>query len=154
MIRQLQQLSAVRSERWMKGQHWTGLEIAGAMCGEAGEAANVAKKLRRLEMGVSNNVSAPPLDRDQLVEKLRLECGDAIGYMFMLANHYEFDLEEAARDAFNYKSDQMGFPEHLPKLCGDKMKASRSREVCCELPAGHEGNHKNSNVSSSCEFQW
>lgn len=112
-LERLQLISAERSAVWMKGQTWTGLEIAGAMCGEAGEAANVAKKLRRLEMGVSNNVSAPPLDKNQLVEKLRLECGDVIGYMCMLAYKYGFDLEQAATDSFNQKSIEMGFEHRI-----------------------------------------
>lgn len=107
----LNEVAAKRSVRWMHGESWTGLEIAGAMCGEAGEAANVCKKLRRLEMGVSNNVSAPPLDRMELLEKLHFELGDTIGYMLMLCRYYGINLEQAAIDSFNKKSIEMGFPE-------------------------------------------
>ena len=41
-----------RCKEWEDGPGFTILETAGAMCGEAGEAANKAKKIRRIELGM------------------------------------------------------------------------------------------------------
>lgn len=53
-LREFQTINAKRGRKWHHGDlnRWTYLEWAGAMCGEAGEAANYAKKMRRLEQGL------------------------------------------------------------------------------------------------------
>ena len=55
-IRELQKISEKRTKRWHPGglEEWSPLEWAGAMAGEAGEACNAAKKLKRLETGLKS----------------------------------------------------------------------------------------------------
>lgn len=112
-IRDVQRTNAERCQRWHghPSQQWSGLEWAGAMCGEAGEAANVAKKLRRLEQGMIGN--GPDDDAPHLTEKLADECADVFLYLCLLASHYEIDMTSAIRAKFNRKSEEQGFPERL-----------------------------------------
>lgn len=112
-LRRVQRINANRCDRWhVNGvQSWSGLEWAGAMCGEAGEAANIAKKLRRLEMQLRGN----DVDKGHgfLVAALAEECADVILYCALLATHYGIDLETAVRNKFNKKSVEQNFPERL-----------------------------------------
>jgi NTP pyrophosphatase (non-canonical NTP hydrolase) len=126
-IRAVQRISAARADRWHGDMnHWTVLEWAGAMCGEAGEAANAAKKLRRLEQTLPGNAqSERPLalvasDLRDASEELQVarvalgrECADTFLYLVLLAQRYEIDLVDAVRAAFNAKSVAMGFPERI-----------------------------------------
>lgn len=88
---------------------WTILEIAGELCGEAGELANICKKLRRSEMGVPGNKVSDGVLR----EKARGEIGDVLIVLMLVASKLGIDLHDAARDAFNAKSVEMGFPERF-----------------------------------------
>lgn len=116
MIREWQAINLQRAKRWHGGDisNWSGLEWAGAMCGEAGEAANVAKKLRRLELDLAGNaVSERKLDEAELRVKLGCECADTVIYAMLLCSRYGIDLEDAIRDTFNHKSELMDFPERF-----------------------------------------
>lgn len=116
-IRFVQHQSRLRAARWHGGNgvlDWSGLEWAGAMCGEAGEAANVAKKLRRLEQQLDGNKqSERPGEFHDLVDHLARECADTFLYLVLLAERYGIDLESAVKLAFNQKSQALGFPERL-----------------------------------------
>lgn len=115
-IADIQQVNLKRANRWHSGnfKNWSGLEWAGALCGEAGEAANVAKKLRRVELDLHGNAhSEHPLVQEELVEKLANECGDTFLYLCLLASRYDIDLEQAIVRVFNKKSIEMNFPERL-----------------------------------------
>ena len=115
-IAAVQAASVERSNRWHNGSfhEWTILEWAGAMCGEAGEVANVCKKLRRLETGAAGTAwSERPLDREQLVEQLAGECADTFLYLVLVAARYGINLAAAVRTKYNTKSEEMGFPERL-----------------------------------------
>lgn len=115
-IRTIQKTNESRANRWHGGDFkgWTGLEWAGALCGEAGEAANVAKKLRRVEQEIDGNAhSERPLVPSDLVQQLAGECADTFLYLCLLASRYGIDLEEAVVRKFNSKSREMGFPERL-----------------------------------------
>lgn len=115
-IREIQEVNVARSNRWHGGdfKQWSGLEWAGALCGEAGEAANVAKKLKRIEDQIDGNAfSERKLDATQLRIQLAGECADVFLYLVMLAARYDIDLESAVRIKFNHKSAEMGFPERL-----------------------------------------
>lgn len=112
----MQTINKQRADRWHGGDFraWSALEWAGAMCGEAGEAANVAKKLRRIETGAAGNAwSEYPLKASQLTEKLAGECADTFLYLCLLASHCGISLERAVIDKFNSKSIEMGFPERI-----------------------------------------
>lgn len=106
-------ISAARRDRWHGPDTvpWTGADWSNAMCGEAGEAANVVKKLRRHETG-----TATPRDpsTDQLLVALGDELADIVAYLDLLASHYGIDVEAAVARKFNAVSQREGFPERMP----------------------------------------
>lgn len=110
-IANVQEVSAERARHWHYGQEWSILEWAGAMCGEAGEVANVAKKMRRQEQGLLGN--KPDDTYETLREQLRRECADTFLYLVLVAEHGNFQLERAVRETFNAKSEALGFSEKL-----------------------------------------
>jgi NTP pyrophosphatase (non-canonical NTP hydrolase) len=86
---------------------WTLLEWAGALCGEAGEAANVAKKIRRLT--TSGKVKAWHRGRSaELLEALADEVADVVIYADLLLAAAGADLGEAVRRKFNKTSVERG----------------------------------------------
>lgn len=111
-------LSAVnveRCRRWHPGfpnDEWTGGDWAAAMCGEAGESANVVKKLRRVETAKRGRPTEA--ETAPLVAKLALELADTVIYLDLLAAYYGIDLGAAVREKFNIVSAEYGFPEMLP----------------------------------------
>jgi NTP pyrophosphatase (non-canonical NTP hydrolase) len=79
------------------------------MIGELGEAANIAKKLNRVRDGIPGNKESP----DELRAKLRHELGDAFVYLDLTAQALGFTIGDAARDVFNSKSREIGYPKVL-----------------------------------------
>ncbi len=116
-LRHLQVTNDARRDRWHveAARSWSTLEWAGAMCGEAGEAANVAKKLLRIDLGTRGNEAAEHVitGRDALRVKLADEIGGTILYAALLASAEGIDLESAVARCFTSKSTAMGFPEIL-----------------------------------------
>lgn len=105
--------NVARCRRWHPGfpdDAWTGADWSNAMCGEAGEAANVVKKLRRAELGHPGAVDP---DRGRLLDQLADEIGDVFAYLDLLAAHYGIDLAAAAARKFNRISEREGFPERM-----------------------------------------
>lgn len=107
--------NASRADRWHRGfpasdDGWTGADWSNAMCGEAGETANVVKKLRRIETGISQ---AEGLSRDELLAKLSTEIGDTYLYLDLLAQFYGLDIAACVRATFNRVSKREGFPERI-----------------------------------------
>jgi NTP pyrophosphatase (non-canonical NTP hydrolase) len=122
-IRAIQELNAARSARWMAGSPgWTTLEIAGELAGEVGELANLCKKLRRSEMGVPGN----KISDEELLQQARGEIADVFIVLMLTASKLGIDLEDAVRETFNRKSEQMGFPERIdvPALSDERASAS------------------------------
>lgn len=110
--------NALRCDRWHGGfphnaDGWNGADWSNAMQGEAGEAGNVVKKLRRLETGLGGNRKTGDLTREDLLGKLGEELADAFLYMDLLATYYGINLEQAVIAKFNSISETMGFPERL-----------------------------------------
>lgn len=102
-----------RCKAWHPGfpnDAWTGADWSNAMCGEAGETANVVKKLRRAECGTPGAVDP---DYGELLADLADEIGDVYAYLDLLASYYEIDIEEAIRNKFNFISDREGLPNKL-----------------------------------------
>ena len=85
---------------------WNPLEWAGALVGEAGEVANIAKKMRRRQDGCDAN--APPLS--VLREQLGYELADVLIYADLLAAREGIDLEVAVKKKFELVSQRVGFP--------------------------------------------
>lgn len=103
---------------------WTALEWAGAMVGEAGEAANAAKKMKRHESGLRGNVKAVDDDYEGLKRKTAEEAADAIAYADLLIQSLGFDTDEVLRYVFNRKSVEVGYPL---ELCSDGVVRERGR---------------------------
>lgn len=138
-IRELQQMSIARSARWHAGglTEWTSLEWTGAACGEGGEtigaafelialvakvsqhlgeAANAAKKFRRVELGMANINTEPGrslTDFETARKAVLKELADAVIYSVLAAACVDGNLEDAVREVFNQKSVEYGFPERL-----------------------------------------
>lgn len=109
-VREIQAVNAARSARWMAGSPgWTTLEIAGELAGEVGELANICKKLRRSEMGVPGN----KVSDAELLVQAEGEVADVFIVLMLTASKLGIDLQDATREAFNKKSEQMGFPERI-----------------------------------------
>ena len=106
--------NVARAKRWHPGfpvdDSWNGADWSNAMCGEAGEAANVVKKLRRHETGHHGALDG---DEAALREKLADELADVLLYADLLAAKYGIDLPEAIVRKFNEVSARQGFPERL-----------------------------------------
>jgi len=132
-IHVLQEASRDRAARWHDSPEaqWSLLEWAGAMCGESGEAANIAKKIKRLESkmrSISKQIVTPrnddPLARQQrilliddqmqqLKPALAKEVADAILYGICIFNELDVVAEDVLREVFNEKSEEYDFPERI-----------------------------------------
>lgn len=115
----LQRINAQRAKRWHRHgiSDWSALEWAGAMCGEAGEAANAAKKLKRLEGKLRNLNTEPGRAAINNVKKAKKqiarEVADTIIYGVLLVELCGEDIDQIVREVFNAKSEEYGFPERL-----------------------------------------
>lgn len=103
-----------RAKRWHNGniEEWSALEWAGAMCGEAGEAANAAKKLKRLEQSVNLAERSLLTEHDARLAVAK-ECADTIIYALLVIARVGIDAECIIRDVFNRKSEEYNFPERI-----------------------------------------
>ena len=105
-----------RCTRWHPGypapdaSGWSGADWSNAMQGEAGEAGNVVKKLRRAEVGLRGVLDG---EREVLLGQLAEEIADTFLYLDLLATYYEIDLPSAVVAKFNAVSELQGFPERL-----------------------------------------
>ncbi len=97
-LRKLRELSVDRCEScFFSLNTWSVLEWAGAAAGEAGETANVAKKIKR-------DGSSP-----ELQQQLADEIADTIIYLDLLAASEGINLEEAISNKFNKVSEKVGY---------------------------------------------
>ena len=112
-----------RVERWHSLNDWSTLEWAGAMCGEAGEAANFAKKLKRVESKIPNHdgrIDGSNVLEHRLIPTYRAgivkEYADVVIYGVLMcarAGATPEEVQQTIRDVFNDKSKEYGFPERL-----------------------------------------
>lgn len=111
------QLQAANVARCVNGfKHtlasWSVAEWTNAMCGEAGEAANVAKKMLRHRDNAAGN-RREDTDLAVLRVKLGRELADTVIYACLTAASQGLDLGECVRETFNLKSDELGAKERL-----------------------------------------
>lgn len=107
------EVNRMRCERWhpdFPNDGWTGSDWSNAMQGEAGEAGNKVKKLRRLDFGLTQ---AAGDTREQLLADLATEIGDTFMYLDLLAQFYGLDIATCVVDTFNRVSEREGFPERI-----------------------------------------
>ena|SRR5689334_13880222 len=120
-FREVSALNAKRAKRWHRGfplceDGWTGADWSNAMCGEAGEVANVVKKLRRIETAIHQAEQGDNTDEAysaMLTKKLATEIGDTFIYLDLLAQFYGLRMENCVTDTFNRVSKREGFPEKI-----------------------------------------
>lgn len=92
-------------------EQWTGADWSNEMGGEAGEAMDAVKKLRRIETGV---VQRGPRSTDQLLVLLGEELADVVITADLVAAHYELtDLGALVIAKFNAVSEKRGLPQRL-----------------------------------------
>lgn len=110
----LRSTNVTRCERWHPGfpdaEAWTIADWSNAMAGEAGEAANVVKKMRRIETG---NPGRRDGTVDALRDELADELADVVCYADLLAAKVGIDLGSAVARKFNAVSAREGFPDVL-----------------------------------------
>lgn len=117
-FRELALINLQRAQRWHKRggiAEWNAAEWSNAMAGEAGEACNATKKLRRIEcaMQQADGDTPAPKTIDQAVQKILKEVGDTVIYADLLCQRVGGTMEDAVRLAFNSVSDREGFPEKI-----------------------------------------
>jgi NTP pyrophosphatase (non-canonical NTP hydrolase) len=94
-----------RNKEWDPENKITGLFRSTEYAGESGEVSNKVKKLEREAMGLKGS-------RTTLYE-LAMELADAQITLDLIAMHYNIDIAEATRLAFNAKSEEHGFLTRL-----------------------------------------
>lgn len=109
---EMSETNRTRCARWhhAETEKWTLADWSNALCGEAGELANVIKKLRRAETG-TQGPKDPPVE--VLREKAKAEIADVQLYLDLVANALGFNLPECIVPKFNLVSEEQGFPERL-----------------------------------------
>jgi hypothetical protein len=124
----LRYANATRLRRWHgDDDDWTLADWSNAMCGEAGEAANIVKKIRRTDSAlwaaqkypgdsVGPDLGALAADdaRAILIGKLADGLADVICSADLLAHNAGIDLAAAVIAKFNRVSRAQDFPERLP----------------------------------------
>lgn len=115
-------------------ESWSPAEWTNAMCGEAGEAANVAKKILRHRDGVAGNVGEDK-DLAGLKAKLARELADVVIYADLCAAALGQDLATAIVEKFNEVSVRVGSSLRLPgppQVAPEPEKWIRPCSVCRE----------------------
>lgn len=112
LLKGLRKANKKRLKRWhpKESEPWSLADYSNAMCGEAGEAANVVKKIRRIETMVAG---ADDHKLPELLQALGKELADVAIYLDILANEAGIDLRRVIIDKFNEVSEKRGFPERL-----------------------------------------
>lgn len=111
---------------------WSPTDWMTAIAGEVGEAANLVKKLRRLESGgldapANQELAAEaPSEiygsedarliyaRSYLAERVAEELADAVIYIDLLASRLDINLGAAVAEKFNKTSVKVGSERRLP----------------------------------------
>lgn len=113
-FQKLRHANVSRCDQWHGISTWSVMEWACAMAGEAGEACNVAKKIRRIEQGIAKRKEETTPDAmKKQIAKLAEECADTLIYLDLLAASQGIDLEAAVIAKFNSVSEQYEFPQRL-----------------------------------------
>ena len=81
-----------------------------AACGELGEAANILKKMNRIEEGIVNKKGET---WPELRAAFGKELADTFIYLDLLARRAGFSLEQLVRDKINETSREVGWPYQI-----------------------------------------
>lgn len=108
-----------RAVRWHQPDGlvmWSVSDWLMAMVGEAGEACNAGKKLRRIEEQIANLNDDPARqlsDQEKALDKIAEELADTVTYCDLVAQRIGRNLEAEIIKKFNQVSERYGFPERL-----------------------------------------
>jgi len=111
---ELRSINQERCDRWHSAEldDWTLGDWSNAFMGEAGELANVVKKLRRRISGAATTYNTPA--RDVLLASFAEEVADVLLYLDLLcwkAGVAPDLLVGALRDKFNLVSQKQGWDD-------------------------------------------
>jgi NTP pyrophosphatase (non-canonical NTP hydrolase) len=110
-------INAKRCVRWHKEgiDEWSVSDWAVAMVGEAGEACNAIKKLRRIECDAANinDADRQLSTRAEAIKQIGEEIADTLIYLDILALRLGLNLADEVIAKFNKTSERYGFPERL-----------------------------------------
>lgn len=110
-------VNAQRLARWHDGDidDWTLGDWGNALAGEAGEACNAIKKLRRMESGLvgTNKTHNNFASREEAVAAIGMELADTVTYCACIAKKLGISLGDFVALKFNIVSDRYGFEEKL-----------------------------------------
>lgn len=104
---QLRIQNVKRSEQvFHKLDDWSPTDWACALAGEAGEACNLVKKLRRLD-GADSAIDTPD-QRAKLRLEIAVEIADVVIYADLLCARLGYNLGDMVRTKFNVVSHKRG----------------------------------------------
>lgn len=124
-IKELARVSVDRGRRWRAGEEWLVVDYTNALAGEVGEACNAAKKLRRLQLRMSNvnSASGRELASEEAARAaIAKEAADTVLYVPQLFDLLGIDMEQTLVEVFNEKSVEHGFPEQLGLINVDRAE--------------------------------
>jgi len=104
--------------------HWSIDQWTNALCGEAGEAANFAKKFAR------GDYPPGPAGDAAFHDAIAAELADVVCYADLCAQRLGIDLGEAVTKKFNQVSTKIGVPIYLNRA----PEISRQRPGSCDKP--------------------
>lgn len=102
---EIRELNKARQLEWDGDTQFSMLFFSNAMCGEAGEVANVVKKLERARLGLPGSEATK--------EDLADELADVLTYVDLLANRAGINLGDAWVKKFNKVSDKYGMKTRI-----------------------------------------
>lgn len=82
-----------------------------AVLGEMGEAANIAKKIKRIKDGIGGNEAHET--EEYLHERIGEELADVVIYLDLLATRLGLDIRKEVIKKFNKTSRKIGYPRSL-----------------------------------------
>lgn len=109
-FKKLREVNASRAKEWNADTPWSPADRMVELVGELGEAANVMKKMKRIQDGMLGN---NPDEYEALFWGLVDELGDVQICLDLLANELCIDLESATVKKFNKTSIKVGFKHRL-----------------------------------------
>jgi NTP pyrophosphatase (non-canonical NTP hydrolase) len=114
MLSAFSRVNRERAAEWHKdGEEWSLADWSNALCGEAGELANVIKKIRRLQTGTAARYDEQ--DARVLALHAAAEIADVIIYADLLLEQLDctLDIRQIVADKFNETTRKFGFNHYV-----------------------------------------
>lgn len=112
-MKEFSEINLARCNAWHNINDWSLSDWMTAVVGELGEAANLIKKLNRLEQGIQQNANSD--DRETLIKKIGFELADTYTYLDLLAQRLGISLEDVTIEKFNFISQREDLPHRISK---------------------------------------